>query len=255
MKKASINTAARELYAVPIVDAGDRRYILPHFQLIDTQCIFENPDLPCTLCRDRGLPCGPKLRGPKTQAKMDEGLSTRLGPVMFKIPKQICIPDTLRLNSLDPRKFEGELLLIVKNGDRSLISKCCFEIFYERHLSSILEFSPLLYATLALLQFKKDGAFSVSVLAFLDKFYEHTRKALNSPPQLDLINALVILVSLTQHERQLLNPESLNSECCRNLVQKELFFISLIIRCANSIADDIRPWTGPPCREHQIYDR
>jgi len=145
---------------------------------------------------------------------------------VFKLPRPLHVPDALRLSSLDSRTFR-RLRFPDLNIHTRLEYGFQFSMLHESRLSSVIEYAPLRFATLAYLEVARFGVGTINALNFLDQFYVHTRGILTSSAHLKLMHAALLVLSVLQTDGS--NRTSLD------IVEKELFFTSMIVRCFNSV--------------------
>jgi hypothetical protein len=166
---------------------------------------------------------------------------------VFKLPRPLHIPDALRLSSLDFKISEMgtrfPALRILTRGWPSFLTARCYILdfpqLHERRLSSVIEYGPLRYATLAYLEVARAGVVTINALSFLDQFYVHTRDILAKPAYLDLMHAAILVLCVLQGDRN--GPKGASG---MDVAEKELFFISMIVRCFNSCEPSAHVETG-----------
>jgi hypothetical protein len=148
------------------------------------------------------------------------------------------IPDALRVGSIDVKMFLRRECrwtppLVITQRYPSLYpargDHFDFLGFHEDRLSSVVEYAPLRYATLAYLEVAKGGVVTVDALSFLDKFYVHTRDILAKPVHINLMHAAILALCVIQ-------VDGTHRKCALSMdvAEKELLFISMIVRCFNS---------------------
>lgn len=208
----------------------------------DNQCVFDDPELPCALCAEKGFQCGAKLPGPKTQTEYSRpGITSIPGTTVFKLPRPLHIPDALRVGSIDVEMFFKRRKC---HGPHLVITPVFCYIFgfsglHEDRLSSVVEYAPLRYATLAYLEVAKVGVVTVNALSFLDQFYVHTRDILAKPVHINLMHAAILVLCVLQ-------VDGTDRKCALSMdvAEKELLFISMIVRCFNSSERPAHSETG-----------
>jgi len=157
---------------------------------VEHKCVYENPELPCRNCRERGFSCGiqDKVFGPKTQALQRDQPTSLDRPLPIPHESSFTELESLYVQHLfcDFPKFCPSYVISCKGWQRSVVANDDV----TKRVASLLFTSiskPVRYALLATAALRFDGGKPQRVLQYLGLCYQQLQKAISDASLVDVV--------------------------------------------------------------------
>ena len=223
-----IGMDAQDAKDVSIVANGDKRFQpfpwLTNFTDPVKKCIFQSPELPCTMCQERGLSCDvdENVFRPKTELKQCETqaltLHTRKSlsfldrPLSSPGEYRFTAQESLHIHDLFGTGFFWAPLNISCDG-RLLSVPARKDDVMKRIASLLFTFSSptVRYAILAYASFCFNKARPKDSFYYLGLYYQYLRKAISSTALVDIVYASNLVCLLAREMGESLDVVSIHS--------------------------------------------
>jgi hypothetical protein len=171
--------------------------------------VYDDPDLPCKRCKERGVSCGAKIWGKKTVlALLDEPASELLfGKSVLFLARPIPKPENEIVTPYDDlylqyfylgRDYDGTYQTIGLEGEIVSIS-----ILPRSRIPLLLSSDILRYAALALASSRMVKNSTPHTFQYLDRCYRRMREALSGPVSIDLAYTSYLLARIDNNPNHL----------------------------------------------------
>jgi hypothetical protein len=160
--------------------------------------MYTNSDLPCERCKERGVACGPKLWGEKTESDLLQNASDdrSAGKAVLFLDRPISKPADETITPLDDLYLQYFLL---ENANANCVfGNQCVKGLVPIFRISCLQSSDLFRsAALAWASFGMAGNSNQYTFQYLDRCYKRLRQVLSGPVSVDVAYAVSLLARIS----------------------------------------------------------